>query len=40
LADKWASGEGIVPNERWVNDLAREEAGLPYLEEENRLPRF
>jgi alpha,alpha-trehalose phosphorylase (configuration-retaining) len=33
LADKWASGEGVVPEERWVNDLAREEAGLPYVRE-------
>jgi hypothetical protein len=39
LADKWAAGEGVRPDERWVNDLAREEAGLPYLEGENRLPR-
>lgn len=40
LADKSASGEGIMPKERWVNDLAREEAVLPYLEGENRLPRL
>jgi len=40
LADKWASGKGLVPNERWVNDLAREEAGVPYQMGENRLPRF
>lgn len=40
LADKWAGGEGVVPRERWVNDLAREEAGFPYVEGENRLPRF
>lgn len=39
LADKWANGKGIVPQERWVNDLAREEAGIPYKEGENRLPR-
>ncbi len=26
-------------NCRWVNDLAREEAGHPYQEGENRLPR-
>jgi alpha,alpha-trehalose phosphorylase (configuration-retaining) len=39
LADKWAGGEGVRPEERWVNDLAREEAGLPYLEGENKLPR-
>lgn len=40
LADKWANGRGVVPNERWANDLAREEAGVPYAEGENRLPRF
>lgn len=41
LADKWAKGgKGIVPAQRWVNDLAREEAGIPYAEGENRLPRF
>jgi glycosyltransferase involved in cell wall biosynthesis len=40
LADKWGNGRGIVPNERWVNDLAREEAGIPYIKGENRLPRF
>ena len=39
LADKWANGKGIVPEGRWVNDLAREEAGIPYKEGENRLPR-
>ena len=39
LADKWAGGEGLEPEERWVNDLAREEAGFPYGEGENRLPR-
>ncbi|EKD13983.1 trehalose synthase [Drepanopeziza brunnea f. sp. 'multigermtubi' MB_m1] len=39
LADRWANGTGVVPRERWVNDLAREEAGVPYREGENRLPR-
>jgi alpha,alpha-trehalose phosphorylase (configuration-retaining) len=39
LADKWTGGAGVEPQERWVNDLAREEAGLPYVEGENRLPR-
>jgi hypothetical protein len=39
LADKWASGKGVVPNGKWVNDLAREEAGVPYRQGENRLPR-
>ena len=40
LADQWVNGKGVVPNEKWVNDLARKEAGVPYLETENRLPRF
>jgi glycosyltransferase involved in cell wall biosynthesis len=39
LATKWTNGEKIEPKERWVNDLAREEAGAPYKEGENRLPR-
>jgi hypothetical protein len=39
LADKWANHDGVVPNERWVNDLAREEAGIPYAPGENKLPR-
>ncbi|KAH8598237.1 glycosyltransferase family 4 protein [Bisporella sp. PMI_857] len=40
LADKWANGDGVVPNGKWVNDLAREAAGIPYLKGENKLPRF
>ena len=39
LADKWANGKGVEPNEKWVNDLAREEAGIPYEKGENKLPR-
>ncbi|KAI9730768.1 MAG: hypothetical protein M1818_008048 [Claussenomyces sp. TS43310] len=39
LAAVWARGDGVVPNERWVNDLAREEAGVPYQEGENRISR-
>ncbi|KAH7125028.1 hypothetical protein B0J13DRAFT_647177 [Dactylonectria estremocensis] len=46
LAAKWAEvgvekrGKGgLQGNERWVNDMAREEAGCPYSENENRLPR-
>jgi glycosyltransferase involved in cell wall biosynthesis len=46
LAAKWAEvgvekhGKGgLKGNERWVNDMAREEAGFPYSEGENRLPR-
>ncbi|CAK7213206.1 hypothetical protein SBRCBS47491_001723 [Sporothrix bragantina] len=30
---------GLDGNEKWVNDLAREEAGFPYVAGENRLPR-
>jgi hypothetical protein len=42
LADKFANagGKDVEFNERWVNDLAREQAGIPYREMENRLPRF
>ena len=46
LAAKWAevgvkkNGKGgLDGNEKWVNDMAREEVGLPYKEGENRLPR-
>ncbi|RDL41233.1 Glycosyltransferase family 4 protein [Venustampulla echinocandica] len=39
LADKFASGEKLVPNCAWVNDMAREAAGIEYEEGENRLPR-
>ncbi|KAH7368071.1 clock-controlled-9 protein [Plectosphaerella cucumerina] len=42
LADKWAEvgvNPGLKGNEQWVNDLAREGAGKPYTEGENRLPR-
>jgi glycosyltransferase involved in cell wall biosynthesis len=43
LAAKWAENgpnSGIEGRGRWVNDLAREEAGQRYAEHENRLPRF
>jgi glycosyltransferase involved in cell wall biosynthesis len=29
----------LEPNSAWINDMAREEAGLPYEEGETRLPR-
>jgi phage tail sheath gpL-like len=42
LATKW-SHRGpkleLLGNAQWVNDLARNEAGQPYAEGENRLPR-
>lgn len=39
LADTWAAGKKLVPNCAWVNDMAREAAGIEYEEGENRLPR-
>lgn len=42
LAAKWAelgANPGLAGNEKWVNDMARDEAGIPYTEKENRLPR-
>ncbi|TAQ85383.1 hypothetical protein B7494_g6288 [Chlorociboria aeruginascens] len=45
LADMWAKDskeerKGVIPKEKWVNDLARLEAGVVDIEGENRLPRF
>jgi alpha,alpha-trehalose phosphorylase (configuration-retaining) len=39
LADTLAKGEKLEPNYRWINDMAREAAGLPYEKGEPRLPR-
>lgn len=40
LADSMTrEGQEIKPDGRWVNDLAREGAGVPYEEGEPRLPR-
>lgn len=39
LADTLAKGEKIEPNCMWINDMAREAAGVPYAEGESRLPR-
>ncbi|RSL38986.1 hypothetical protein CEP53_014410 [Fusarium sp. AF-6] len=42
LAAKWSelgTKPGLRGDEKWVNDMAREEAGFPYTESENRLPR-
>lgn len=39
LADTLTKGEKIEPNSRWINDMAREGAGLPYEEGEVHLPR-
>lgn len=41
LADTLAKGkEKLEPDSRWINDMARETAGLPYEESETRLPRY
>jgi glycosyltransferase involved in cell wall biosynthesis len=39
LAHTLAKGEKLEPNCRWINDMAREAAGLPYEKGEARLPR-
>ncbi|KAF8242230.1 UDP-Glycosyltransferase/glycogen phosphorylase [Wilcoxina mikolae CBS 423.85] len=39
LAQKLAGGETVKGYERWVADMAREEAGVPWKEGETRLPR-
>jgi glycosyltransferase involved in cell wall biosynthesis len=38
LAAQWSKGK-VEGSEKWVNDLACEQAGVSYAEEENRLPR-
>jgi hypothetical protein len=39
MASKVAGGHSLKPNERWINDMAREEAGEPYKDGEPHLPR-
>ncbi|KAL4785631.1 hypothetical protein BJX76DRAFT_323730 [Aspergillus varians] len=39
VASKLSKREAIKPNERWINDMAREDAGIPYQEGEDRLQR-
>ncbi|CAK7265018.1 hypothetical protein SEPCBS57363_001368 [Sporothrix epigloea] len=46
LASKWHEAStkkegngGLAGNEKWVNDMAREDSGFPYKVGENRLPR-
>jgi glycosyltransferase involved in cell wall biosynthesis len=39
LADVLAKGEAVKPAGRWINDMAREAAGVPYHEGEVRLER-
>ena len=39
LASHLTAGKSVQPNERWINDMAREEAGVPYRKGENKLKR-
>ncbi|KIW70024.1 hypothetical protein PV04_02335 [Phialophora macrospora] len=39
MVSKVAGGQPLKPNERWINDMAREEAGEPYKDGEPQLPR-
>lgn len=39
LADELAKGEHIKPNGQWINDMARQKAGIPYKNDEDRLVR-
>ncbi|KAK7539020.1 trehalose phosphorylase [Phyllosticta citricarpa] len=39
MADSLAKGKKLLPDSKWINDMAREEAGLPYVEGETKLPR-
>jgi alpha,alpha-trehalose phosphorylase (configuration-retaining) len=39
MASKMSKGEEVKANGRWINDMARDEAGEPYMPGENRLPR-
>ncbi|KAF7588160.1 hypothetical protein BBP40_006097 [Aspergillus hancockii] len=39
LASKLSKGENVKPNERWINDMARAEAGQEYTSDESRLVR-
>ncbi|KAL1954844.1 hypothetical protein VTO42DRAFT_532 [Malbranchea cinnamomea] len=39
LASEMSKGKSCPPHGRWINDMAREQAGLPYVKGENRLKR-
>lgn len=39
LISKFTKGEKVTPNARWIIDMAREEAGQPFTEDESRLKR-
>jgi glycosyltransferase involved in cell wall biosynthesis len=39
LADELAKGEKLAPNGQWINDMARQTAGIPYRKGEVKLVR-
>jgi hypothetical protein len=39
LADTLTRGEVVKPAGRWLNDLAREKSGIPFVQDDNCLPR-
>ncbi|CRG86342.1 trehalose synthase (Ccg-9), putative [Talaromyces islandicus] len=39
IASELTKGKVVKPNEAWINDMAREEAGQPYQKGESRLKR-
>jgi len=39
LADELSKGEHVAPDGRWINDMAREKAGIPYQKDEDILVR-
>lgn len=40
LASKLSKSEEVKPNKRWINDMARTEAGQEYTGQEDRLNRY
>lgn len=39
LTDELSKGEHVAPDGRWINDMAREKAGIPYQKDEDVLVR-
>ncbi len=39
LASQLSQGKDVAPDSRWINDMAREQAGEPYKPGEHKLPR-
>jgi glycosyltransferase involved in cell wall biosynthesis len=39
LTDELSKGERLAPNGQWINDMARQKAGIPYEKDEDMLVR-